>query len=108
MMNRFLHLAILIAVVAPFGVLAKEAGAERTKKTKDKGIPHGRYTMNEMVNAKTTDEVLKVFTNHDDPPQWKVDLVARAHDFFSKDENATFEGLINDPAFRQVVKANDV
>lgn len=105
-MNRILHAAILIAVLAPCGIHAKEAGAERTKKTKDKGIPHGRYTINEMVNAKTTDEVLKVFTNHDDPPQWKIDLVAKAHDFFSRDENATFEGLINDPAFMKIVKAN--
>ena len=107
-MKKVLSIAILISILLPLAAFSKEAGDSEEKNTKSKNVPGGKYTLNEMVNAKTTDEILKVFTNHDNPPQWKVDLVARAHDFLMQDENATYEGLIHDPAFMQIVKANDM
>jgi hypothetical protein len=107
MVDRTAWVALVVLVLA--GSLGAQEAAGREAKARKKSTPvgGGKFTIQEMHPLRTESLLssLHVFRHHDDPPQWKIDLLTRAHEVLGEDKRATYEELVSDAAFRKIVEA---
>ncbi len=71
-------------------------------------IPGGKYSIQEILNTDSLTGALRLFTTHDDPPQWKIDFLTRAHQVLETDENTTYEEMLADPEIKHIIKARNL
>jgi alkaline phosphatase D len=116
MYEQIVSAAMLAMILTGYG-LAQETGRQAKearrgkepeaapKRQKEKGITNGKYAIPKMIDGSLAG-ALRIFTNHADPPQTKIDLLTRAYEIFESDEKATYERLVADAAFREIFESN--
>ncbi len=100
MIKSLLTIGLAIFTVTPLAV-AQDGDEEKPGKVSP--IPGGKYSIQEILNTDPLTGAVRVYTSHDNPPQWKIDLLKRAFTVMEKDENATFEVLLDDPEIRNIM-----
>jgi hypothetical protein len=105
-MKRAVSLTILAAVILSTFSHAQNAEKSRDKKDKETPIAGGCYSIQQMLDEDSLTGALRVFTCHEDPLQWKMDLLTRAYAVFDAGENATYRPLLADPQTMNLIESS--